>query len=128
MRQKEYLWLTHVQRMMELCQKTISLTTGMNQDSFVSNKKVYDHALKNIELIGEYASYLPKEVFDLYPQVDWRELMVVSYILKQSDDLLETQSIVFWDIAESKVPDLLSILSFILESIGDRDLEIQKRA
>ena len=64
-RQRE--WRFYVDDMVAFANTVLSYTAGLDQTSFVGDRRTYDAALHNLELIGEAASHLPQEVREQNP-------------------------------------------------------------
>ena len=52
-------WRFYVQDMIEFCESVLSYTEGLDQRTFVADRRTYDATLRNLELIGEAATHLP---------------------------------------------------------------------
>lgn len=54
--------------------KIITNTKNINEKEFYDNDPLYSAVLRWLEIIGEAAKYVPKEIKDKYPQVPWKEM------------------------------------------------------
>ena len=52
-------WRFYVQDMIEFCESVLSYTEGLDQSSFVADRRTHDATLRNLELIGEAATHVP---------------------------------------------------------------------
>ena len=46
----------------------------MHQDSFLNNSLVYDATLRNLEILGEAAKYIPESIRAAHPDVEWQKI------------------------------------------------------
>ena len=112
-------WHLYVEDMIEFAERVLSYTEGMDQGSFVVDRRTYDATLRNIQLIGEAATHIPPEVRESYPEVPWRAVVGIRNRLAHaylhiSDDIL-------WSIIQDAIPDLVPELRTILEAFkGER--------
>jgi len=65
-------WRFYLEDMIEFSLKVQSYTEGMSQTVFIENTVTYDATLRNLELIGEAATHIPKEIQSANPDIPWR--------------------------------------------------------
>ena len=53
-------WRFHVQDMIEFSEKVLSYTKGLDQATFIADDLTYDATLRNLELVGEAATHIPR--------------------------------------------------------------------
>ena len=107
-------WRCYVQDMKEFSETVLFYTSGLDTDSFVTDRRTYDATLRNLELIGEAATHVPADVRESHPDVPWREIIGVRNRLAHG--YLRIADSVIWSIVHDAVPDLLPKLGRILES------------
>ncbi len=49
-------------------------TAGMNFEQFANDAKTVDAVIKNIEIIGEAAGYIPEKIQERFPDIGWLEM------------------------------------------------------
>ena len=108
-------WRFHVQDMIDFCQRVLSYTEGMDQNTFVNNALVYDATLRNLELIGEAATRIPDSVRDAYSEIPWRQIIgtrnrIIHAYLGIDDDII-------WSIIQGDIPAMLHGLHKLLEMV-----------
>lgn len=112
-------WRMYVRDMLEFSQKVLSYIDGLTEESFTANGLVYDATLRNIQLIGQAAMYVPTEIRERYPEIPWRAIIGVRNRLAHSyPDLSDS---ILWSIIEDAIPQMLPQLAHILESPDDRE-------
>ena len=68
-------WRFYVQDMIEFCESVLSYTEGLDQRTFVADRRTYDATLRNLELIGEAATHLPHEVREAHGDIPWHAIV-----------------------------------------------------
>src|SRR5208282_5280723 len=48
---------------------------GMTFDAFENDKKTIQAVVRSLEIIGEAANHLPKEIKEKYPEIPWRDMI-----------------------------------------------------
>ena len=86
-------------------------TEGLNQASFVASGINYDATLRNLELIGEAATHVPKNVQSQHADIPWR--LVIATRNRLIHGYLGIDDDTVWSIIQEDVPVLLSALEQI---------------
>ena len=68
-------WRFYVSDMIECCEKVRAWTAGLDRTPFVSDDRTYDATLRNLELIGEAATHVPKAVRAAHPDIPRRSII-----------------------------------------------------
>lgn len=50
-------------------------TAGLNLETFTKNKKTINAVVRSLEVIGEAANKIPKNLRQTYPQIPWEEII-----------------------------------------------------
>jgi uncharacterized protein with HEPN domain len=61
-------WRLYADDIIEACGKVRRFVAGMSYDAFAADERTRDAVIRNIEIIGEAAGKLPKEVTARAPQ------------------------------------------------------------
>ena len=64
-------WTFYLEDVLESAQKIRRYTEGLTFAQFCSQDMVIDAVVRNLEIIGEAARYLPAEARALMPDVNW---------------------------------------------------------
>ena len=107
-------WRFHVQDMIEFSDKVLSYTNGMDHATFVADGRTYDATLRNLELIGEAATHVPRTVREQHPEIQWRQIIATRN--RVAHGYLGIDEDVIWDIIRTDVPNLLPALRNLLDS------------
>ena len=105
-RQRE--WRFYVDDMVAFANTALSYTAGLDQTTFVGDRRTYDATLRNLELIGEAASHLPPEVREQNPGIPWR--LVIATRNRLIHGYLGIDDDTLWTIIRDDLPQLLTEL------------------
>ena len=97
-------WRFYVDDMRRFAQKVLSYTEGMSQQQFVDSGITYDAALRNLELIGEAATHIPKAVRKVHSAIPWR--MIIATRNRLIHAYLGIDDDTIWSIIQDNVPVL----------------------
>ena len=101
--------------MIEFCERVRCYTVGQDQTSFEADSLRYDATIRNLELIGEAASNVPRPVRDAFPDVPWRSIVALRNRLIHGYSGIDND--IVWTIVRDAVPETLSALRHLLETI-----------
>lgn len=80
------------------------LTSGRSHDEFAADLTTQEAVIRNLEIIGEAAKNVPKEVRSSYPDVDWTRIGGLRDILIHRYFAVDLE--ILWDIICNNVPEL----------------------
>lgn len=67
-------WKMRITDILDCIARIQSYTSGMSLDKFRSDQKTIDAVIRNFEIIGEAAGYIPLEIQDRYSEMAWLEM------------------------------------------------------
>lgn len=91
-------------------------TTGLDQTSFVSDRKTVDAVLYNIEVIGEAVSVLPDDIKSRHMQIPWRDIRNMRNVLAHVYFGVDLERV--WDVVEHDLGDIERKLQALLAAEG----------
>ena len=105
-------WRCFVADMIEFSEKILSYTRGVNRVTFVTDERIHNAILRDLELICEAASNVPIDVREAHPEIEWLLIFgvrnrLVHGFLSMGDDIV-------WDIIQTHIPALLPALRNLL--------------
>ena len=102
--------------MINFAQKALEYSDGLDQIGFVASGVNYDATLRNLELIGEAATRIPKEVQEKHPEIAWRQIIATRNRL--IDGYLGIDDDILWSILRDDIPGLLESLKALRDEPG----------
>jgi uncharacterized protein with HEPN domain len=100
--------------MLECIAKIRRYTKGYTFDDFQDDEKTIDSVLRNMEILGEAARQVPKDVQKRYPEIPWTEMMTMRNIVVHEYHGVNLN--IIWQTAREDLPPLVSRLKRILQS------------
>lgn len=70
----ERSWRIRVEDILVCIEKIKEYTHEMNYEQFQADGKTVDAVIRNMEIIGEAAGYIPLEIQEKYPELAWLEM------------------------------------------------------
>ncbi len=109
MSRDEWLYLDDIQA---CCQKVLRFTEDMTFDAFRTDEKTFDAVVRNLEIIGEAAKHVSRDIRDRYPDVSWRGMAGFRDVVTHA--YFSVNAYIVWDIIQTKIPQLLEQANLIL--------------
>lgn len=106
-------WRLYLDDIREACERVVRYVRSMDKTAFLSDEKTYDAVLRNLEVIGEAAKYLPEEIKSQHPEINWRKIVGLRDVIAHA--YFGLNHAVLWDIISRKVPELLECVRKIPE-------------
>ena len=106
-------WRLYVQDMIDCCEKALSYTEGLDMKGFIADSLKYDATIRNIEIIGEAATHVPRDLRDVYSEIPWNAIIgtrnrIVHAYMGIDDGII-------WSIIQDAIPSMLPELRRLLE-------------
>jgi len=98
--------------MLEAINRVCEYTSKLTYSSFSENEMVVDAVLRNLEVLGEAARYVPLETRNKYTDIPWASLVGLRNIVIHHYHGVDLENI--WQIARKDLPPLKKILSAAL--------------
>ena len=87
-------------------------TAHLNYEAFLQDRKTKDAVIRNLQVLGEAANRVPKEIREIYPDIEWMRIIRSRHILVHEYAGIDYE--IVWRIIEIHLPPLEKILSDIL--------------
>ncbi len=106
-------WIRRLQDIGEALQRIADYTAGMTAEDFMTDHKTADAVIRNLEVIGEAARYLPSDVSARYPEIPWAEMRALRNIL--AHEYFGVSLPILWRTVTHDLPPIAPLLAAILE-------------
>ena len=106
----------YVKDMIEAVEKAQGFTRGMNREQFGADDKTVFAVVRALEIVGEAATKLPKDVLESHPSIPWREIRGIRN--KLIHDYFGVDLDVVWKTVHEDLPVLRIALAQLLGEIG----------
>ena len=74
-------YTVYVHHMLDSLRTIEEYTHNMTHERFLKSKLVQDGVIRNLQIIGEAAKQIPKEIRHKYSEIDWRDIAGMRDIL-----------------------------------------------
>ena len=100
---------------LEAANKVLRYTNGMSLEAFRSDELVFDAVVRNLEIIGEAAKHLPREVQERMPDVEWSKAAAFRDVIAHGYFGLNVH--IIWDVARNKIPVISKTVETLLTQL-----------
>lgn len=94
----------YLQDILEAAGKICPYTEGMTYQTFCENSLVADAVVRNLQIIGEAAKKIPKEVRQAHSRIEWQKIAGLRDIL--THEYFGINFKIIWDVVVNKIPEL----------------------
>lgn len=105
-------WRLRIEDILESIARIRQYTSQHSADSFSGDQLVVDAVVRNLEIIGEAASYVPTEVQQQHPEVPWIEMKGMRNLL--AHEYFGVSTAIVWATTQNNLPPLIPLLEKIL--------------
>jgi len=107
--------LLYLRDMLESIAAIESFLSGVDRVSFSLDRKTYSATIRELEIIGEAAGKVSKDIQNLNPEVPWRLLTDFRNVL--AHHYFGVNIDIVWDIIQRKLPELKIQITEMLTTI-----------
>lgn len=105
-------WRLFLNDILNCATKVRGYSAGMTIEQFVADERTYDAVLRNLELIGEAAKYIPEDARKEMPSLDWRNIAGMRNWLAHA--YFGIDNAIVWNVLEVKIPELEAAITAYL--------------
>ena len=105
-------WPLFVEDIIESIELIGSYVSGMTFDRFRDDRKTVDAVVRNFEIIGEAAKYIPDEIKGRHPDIDWPGMLGLRNRI--AHEYFGVSAAIVWRIVEGDLPLLRDRMALLL--------------
>lgn len=117
MARDEMLYLRHMLDAINIVEEYLQ---GVNEQNFKDTRLIQDGVIRQIEIIGEAARHISKDIRTAYPEIPWQD--VAGMRDKLIHDYFGVDIEKVWDTAKDDLPILRKQVTGILKDFGQDDI------
>ena len=106
-------WKLFIMDILEYIEKIESYISGVSYRKFMRDSKTKDAVVRNLEIIGEAANQVPKNIQQKYKEIPWSQIIGMRNRLIHGYFVVDYD--IVWDIVSRELPDLKKKIKKILE-------------
>ncbi|MBC7361198.1 MAG: DUF86 domain-containing protein [Candidatus Aminicenantes bacterium] len=99
------------------CEYLINRTQDLTYENFVSNEELKRAFVRSLEIIGEAAKHIPKDLRRKYSHIKWKSVIGTRNILIH--EYFGVDYLVVWKVVKEKIPELYEVIKKIIEENQD---------
>ena len=103
----------YINEIIEAINNILDFTKGLSYEDFCNNKLVASAVIRQFEIIGEAAKYIPDDIYSKYTEIPW------NYMARTRDRIIhgyfDISYKIIWKSIKEDIPDLPDKLKKILK-------------
>ena len=116
---RERGWKLAARDMLEACERCLDYTAGLDQAAFIGDRRTYDATVRNIEIVGEAANNVPRDIQNAHPGTPWRGISDTRNRIIHGYGVIDDDAV--WEIVTRDIPDLIPRLRALLRDAERQD-------
>lgn len=107
-------WRLFAKDIKEECELIKQFTAGMSFEEFDIDTKTVYAVIKSLENIGEAAKFIPTEIKNKYPEIEWQKITDMRNLL--THHYFGVDERVLWNTLNQRIPLLRNTIEQILKN------------
>jgi uncharacterized protein with HEPN domain len=107
-------WKMRIQDMLDAIAKIQSYTAGMDYSTFQADEKTVDAVVRNFQIMGEAARYIPADIEARWPQLPWADMRDMRNVVIH--EYFGVSRAILWQTIVDNLPPLPAVLQQVLFS------------
>lgn len=110
----EERWRVRIEDILDAVRRIQAYTADMTADQFREDRKTIDAVVRNIEIIGEAARHVPREIQKASPRVAWPQMRGMRNVMIHEYDTVDVD--IVWQTIQEDLPSIVGPLERLLSS------------
>ncbi len=106
-------WISFVMDMLEAIEKIENYIENLNYEEFSFDEKTKDAVVRNLEVLGEAANKVPKDIQEKYKEIPWSQIIGLRHRLIHGYFAIDYK--IVWFIITEQLPELKEKIKEILK-------------
>lgn len=106
-------WKLFIIDILESIEKIENYIAGLSYEEFLNDTKTKDAVVRNLEIIGEAANQIHKEIMQKYKEIPWSQITGLRHRLIHGYFVVDYK--IVWEIISNELPQLKNQIKKILE-------------
>ena len=106
-----------LQHIVEAIDTIFEFVGGVSKEHFLSNKMMQFAIIKNLEIVGEAAYLLTKDLKQNHPEVEWKDIEGMRHFLVH--EYYQISNEIIWQTIENDLESLKTKVNKIISEITD---------
>jgi uncharacterized protein with HEPN domain len=98
------------------CEYLLERTKNLTYENFIQNEELKRAFVRSLEIIGEAAKHLRREIRKKYPQIKWKSVVGMRNILIH--EYFGVDYRVVWKVIKERIPEFYEIINKIIEEFS----------
>ena len=104
-----------IKKIISECNDIIRYTNEIGEKSFLENDIYQKATALSLLNVGEHANVLSRELWNIYPDIQWRKIVDLRNIVAHGYGELRMELV--WNLSQKEVPQLLKQLEILIEKV-----------
>ena len=99
----------------EAIDRVSAFINGRRWEDFASDRMLRDAVERNIEIISEASRYIPAELRETFPEIQWRGIADIGNVLRHGYHRIDDEAI--WQVSMRDLPPLRAVIGAMIADI-----------
>lgn len=105
-------WRLRVVDILDAVHAILDYTAGIDEEGFFEQRVLFDAVLKNVAVIGEAATHLPRSLMERHPDVPWSAMRAMRNVVVHEYFAVSRRAL--WGTVKRDLPELVPLLERVL--------------
>ena len=98
------------------CEYLLNKSKNLSYDEFIQNEELKRAFVRSLEIIGEAAKHIPKEIRNRYSQIKWKSIIGIRN--KLIHEYFGVDYRVLWKTIIERIPELYETIKQVIDKVN----------